>query len=134
MKILFTLLLNCTVLLAAAVPAQTFSKLCELNTCWAEQTDIDNLSYPEFENRTERDWIRTHLQLLEQTLRARSTEHLTTAQKANRLAALDQLNSYSKVGGFPINDEYNYRTPIFIDKYGNFCAVGYLVKATGHEE
>ena len=134
MKILFTLLLNYTVLLATAAPAQTFNKLCELNTCWAEQTDIDNLPYPEFDNRNEQDWIRTHLQLVEQTLRNRSTEHLSTSQKVNRLAALDQLNNYWNSGAFPVNDEYNYRTPIFIDKYDNFCAVGYLVKATGHED
>ncbi|HEY9177833.1 MAG TPA: T9SS type A sorting domain-containing protein [Flavipsychrobacter sp.] len=113
---------------------QAYEKLCEVNKCWTEQTDVQQLAYPVFDNRSEREWIRTHLSLVEQTLRARNTAHLSAQQKANRLNALAHLNQYWREGSFPVNDQYNYRTPIFIDKYDNFCAVGYLVKATGFEQ
>ena len=44
------------------------------------------------------------------------------------------MYEYWQKGNFPINDKYSYRTPIFIDDYNNFCAVGYLMMATGHED
>lgn len=133
MKFLYTLILSFWAVCALAVPNNTFSKLYELNRCWAEQLDVANISHPIFDDKTEREWISTHLQLVEQTLRNRTTAHLNQIQKANRQYALNQLNTYWKSGGFPVNDLYNYRTPIFIDRYDNFCAVGYLIKATGHE-
>jgi len=133
MKNLLILLLAFVAFQTRAVPAHTYLKLVEINACWTEQPDIDKLAYPEYDNRTEREWIRTHLSLVEQTLRARSTAHLSEQQKANRLKALSHLKQYWHEGSFPINDQYNYRTPIFIDNYDNFCAVGYLVKATGYE-
>jgi hypothetical protein len=43
------------------------------------------------------------------------------------------LHGYWQAGNFPVNEDYAYRTPIFIDKHDNFCAVGYLVKASGYE-
>lgn len=134
MKTIITLLLVCITYIGFGKSKQAYEKLCEVNKCWAEQADINNLAYPECDNRTEREWIRTHLTLVEQTLRARSTAHLSEQQKANRLNALAHLNQYWHEGNFPVNDQYNYRTPIFIDKYDNFCAVGYLVKATGFEQ
>lgn len=134
MKIIITLLLSCISIACLGHEGKTYDKLCEVNKCWAEQKDISQLSYPDYACQTERDWIRIHLQLVEQTLRSRSTNHLDTSQKANRLAALDHLNEYWHNGAFPVNNQYAYRTPIFIDKHDNFCAVGYLVKATGYED
>lgn len=133
MKTIITLLLVCITYIGFGKSKQAYEKLCEVNKCWTEQPDVNQLAYPEYDNRGEREWIRTHLALVEQTLRARSTSHLSAQQQANRLNALAHLNQYWHEGNFPVNDQYNYRTPIFIDKYDNFCAVGYLVKATGYE-
>lgn len=134
MKIIITLLLSFITLISYGKKHEAYSKLCEVNKCWTEQSDVSGLQYPAYsEVQGEHEWIRTHLKLVEQTLRVRSTTHLTAAQQANRLAALDHLNEYWHAGNFPINDRYNVRTPIFIDPYDNFCAVGYLVKATGNE-
>ncbi len=83
--------------------------------------------------QSEKEWIRTHLMLVEKTLRSRSITHLTQSQQANRAKDLDNLHKYWKAGNFPVNDRYSYRTPIFIDPYDNFCAVGFLVKASGNE-
>lgn len=134
MKNLLILLLAFVAFQTRAVPAHVYLKLVEINACWTEQSDIDKLPYPEYDNRSEREWIRTHLSLVEQTLRSRNTTHLSAQQQANRLNALAHLHQYWHEGNFPVNDQYNYRTPIFIDKYDNFCAVGYLVKATGYEQ
>lgn len=133
MKTIITLLLLCITYTGFGKSKQAYEKLCEVNKCWTEQTDIAQLAYPAYDDRSEREWIRTHLSLVEQTLRARSTTHLSARQQANRLNALAHLHQYWQEGNFPINDQYSYRTPIFIDKYDNFCAVGYLVKATGYE-
>lgn len=134
MKTILTLLLVCISCTGFGKSKQAYEKLCEVNKCWTEQPDVNQLAYPEYDNRSEREWIRTHLSLVEQTLRARSTSHLSAQQQANRFNALAHLNQYWHEGNFPVNDQYNYRTPIFIDKYDNFCAVGYLVKATGYEQ
>lgn len=107
--------------------------LVTVNKCWTEQKDLPPLSSLSTNNFSDRDWIKLHLSLVEQTLRNRSTAHLSAFQKANRITALDRLHEYWQQGNFPINDKYAYRTPIFIDGYDNFCAVGYLIKATGYE-
>ncbi|MBX2905290.1 MAG: T9SS type A sorting domain-containing protein [Taibaiella sp.] len=112
----------------------TFEKLAKVNTCWREQKDVNPETLPQFGPRTEHDWIRTHLALVETTLRNRTTEHLTSTQRANRLHCLELLHGYMERGAFPVNEHYAYRTPIFIDEHNNFCAVGYLVKETGHED
>lgn len=111
----------------------TFEKLAEVNKCWRDQKDVQPGQLGEWKQQSERAWIRQHLSLVEQVLRQRSTAHLTAQQAANRSRTLDQLNEYWHAGNFPINEDYSYRTPIFIDNHDNFCAVGYLVKASGHE-
>ena len=133
MKNLLTLLSIIAAFQATAVPADVYHKLVELNVCWLEQQDIARLDYPKQTGLDDREWIRVHLSLVEQVLRGRNTQHLSEVQKANRLAALDYLNQYWHNRNFPINDLYNHRTPIFIDRFDNFCAVGYLLKATGQE-
>lgn len=130
MKYFFTFL----VLLGFAAPAfakdALKDKLYNINHCWKDHQDVHvtTITPPQ----TDKDWIRLHLSHVEQTLRNTKT-NLTPEQEAKRMQCLDILNQYWKAGNFPINDQYTYRTPIFIDKYDNFCAVGYLVKMTGYE-
>lgn len=133
MRSIITIIFSCLLFTSYAGNKPVFEKLCEVNKCWTEQHDISKLAYPEYANYGEREWIAIHLQLVEQTLRERNTDYLTATQRANRLVALDHLNQYWHSGAFPINDIFAHRQPIFIDKYDNFCAVGYLVKATGYE-
>lgn len=130
MRTLLTLVLSCCCLLAFA-DNKTFSKLTDVNRCWTEQKDLPQL--PHYRAMSERQWIQTHLSLVEQALRARDVSQLSAEQKQKRNQSLNDLHQYWQSGQFPINDQYAFRTPIFIDKYDNFCAVGYLVKASGHE-
>jgi hypothetical protein len=112
---------------------KTFDKLASLNAVWKEQPAAIISSLPEYGNLSETAWIQTHLSLVERTLRSKSTAHLSASQRANRAAALQHLHEYWNKGAFPQNEDYGTRLPIFIDKHDNFCAVGYLVKATGYE-
>lgn len=131
MKLSLTLVLSLFAAVTFGNP--TFKKLNELNKCWAEQRDLNSIPFEKLTANTETAWIQLHLQLVEQTLRSRSTSALTPVQRTNRLQALEHLNEYWHAAKFPQNEEFSYRLPIFIDKYDNFCAVGYLVKATGYE-
>lgn len=132
MKQLFTFLLAWCCLQAQA-GSKTFDQLMAVNPCWREQADVNPHLLPTYQGLSDYEWIRTHLMLVEQTLRSRSMQGLSTSQQQNRLKSLDNLHQYWQAGRFPINDQYAYRTPIFIDPYDNFCAVGYLIKASGHE-
>ena len=130
-KIFFLVLLICNQI--AFANNDSYNKLVDVNKCWTEQKDINFGSFEGLEAASDKEWIRVHLMLVEQILRARSTRHLNAAQQANRAHCLEILNRYWQEGNFPINDQYAYRTPIFIDNYNNFCAVGFLIKETGHE-
>lgn len=132
MKKLLALLLCCLCLHAMAHNT-TLSKLNEVNRCWAEQPDVAANALPSWQPQSEHEWIRTHLRLVEATLRQRDVRHLSAAQQRHRFQCLDHLRTYWQTGNFPINDQYAFRTPIFIDPYDNFCAVGYLLKASGNE-
>lgn len=133
MKYLLTLLL----LWQCATPASaspTLHKLKAVNVCWNDQRDIDMNTLPAYHSMSETAWIQLHLALVEQTLRKRPVAGLSPIQLKNRLDALDQLKAYGLAGKFPQNEDYAYRTPIFIDKHNTFCAVGYLLKTSGHED
>ncbi len=132
MKHLF-LFAGCILLAFSSLGNRTFDKLSEVNKCWQQQTDVGLLNYPPYADMGEPEWIRLHLTLVEQTLRCRNVDNLSQLQKTNRLKALDHLHEYWLAGRYPQNEKYDYRTPIFIDDHDNFCAVGYLVKATGFE-
>lgn len=134
MKLIFTFLFS-IVFLSAGAGEMVFDKLAELNKCWKEQQALPDLNGIKTDGfRTDRDWIRLHLSLVEQALRSRTVRELSSSQRQNRLRCLDLLHQYWEEGNFPRNEHYSYRTPIFIDKHDNFCAAGYLVKMTGHED
>lgn len=131
MKAIYTLLCCFAFTITKANPI--YHKLIEVNSYWGAQKDVSaaDLNMPSV--TTEHDWIRLHLSLVEKTLRQRSTATLSRSQQQLRARCLDDLHTYWKAGAFPINEDYTYRTPIFIDKHDNFCAVGYLVKTSGYE-
>lgn len=111
-------------------------KLAAVNAEWPKQPEAKELTTTTTitGNTSFNQWIATHLQLVEQTLRNRSTPALTTTQKQNRTHMLDKLNGYWKAGVFPVNDYLPYKNPVFIDRTGTHCAVGYLMMQSGHDE
>lgn len=111
----------------SASPQNLFEQLCEVNPYWLQQPDVPQVLYQLPPLKDEKEAIRTHLAYVEEVLRNRAERSL--ARNRN----LDALHRYWQSGNFPINDVLPYRNPIFIDKYNNFCAVGYLVKESGFE-
>ena len=80
----------------------------------------------------ERHRIQMHLAHVASVLRARRLDHLSSAQREARNAALEMLDVYTAAGEFPKNTEQPDRYgPVFIDEQGTACAVGYLLIATG---
>jgi len=111
----------------------TWLALKTVNKYWESQPALDVASLPTYQNRTEQEWIALHLSLVTHILSERNMAHLTSTQITNRKTALHHLAEYAKAGSFPQNIRYSYRTPIFIDDANVFCAVGYLIKTSGHE-
>ncbi len=136
-KLLFVVHLTISALSCVYAANNTvLSKLVIVNAEWTEQKDgialLDKFSVAGDKNYN--DWIATHLMLVEATLKSRSVSHLSKAQAANRANCLNELRGYWQAGSFPINDYVNYKTPVFIDRKGTHCAVGYLMMRSGHND
>lgn len=70
--------------------------------------------------------IRTHLAYVERVLRGADVDGLTADQRARRARSLDRLRAYRTAGRFPAAETQGGGLPIFIDRGGARCAVGYL--------
>ncbi len=88
------------------------------------------------ESVDEKTRIRAHLNYVIAKLRAADTSHLALAQQQRRTHSLDHLADYTTAGIFPRrapNDGFlNSRRPRFIDDRGVHCAVGELIRHSGH--
>jgi hypothetical protein len=115
--------------------ASTLNMLNEVNAEWKNNVDGQILAASVNSGNIEsfNNWIATHLMLVEQTLRQRSVQQLSATQKANRFKLLEELNAYWRAGKFPVNDYLTYKNPVFIDRIGTHCAVGYLMQQSGAE-
>lgn len=83
----------------------------------------------------ERARIRVHLQYVAERLAAADVDHLDAEQREARARALDMLRSYAARGEFPrraAGDGFGARRPRFIDDRGVHCAVGELIRVSGH--
>jgi hypothetical protein len=79
--------------------------------------------------------IKTHLAYAEMILRSDETPHLDKSTRQKRHILLDHLHDYWTKGIFPKSyDSIDGRSPCFIDKDGNICAVGYLVEKSESRE
>jgi hypothetical protein len=128
-------LLN-TVSFANSFANNALLSLCEVNKEWLKQPEkfsaIQQANFAAPKNFNE--WIAVHLMLVETTLRQRDIRHLSALQISHRTALLDKLQQYHQAGVFPINDYLPYKNPIFIDRIGTHCAVGYLMQQSGAED
>ncbi|MFN8322022.1 MAG: T9SS type A sorting domain-containing protein [Chitinophagales bacterium] len=111
------------------------NQLMNVNQQWSKQPEvqavIQTVDLPG--NQSFNQWISIHLMLVEKTLRARDTKHLTPLQIQNRNNLLSELNGYWKAGVYPVNDYLPYKNPVFIDRNGTHCAVGYLMMQSGQD-
>ena len=78
--------------------------------------------------------IQAHLQNVEEELRSRDVSHLSPELQAERERNLDRLHEYWVAGEFPHNTHVPWRQPVFIDRDGRACAVGYLMIESGWDD
>lgn len=81
--------------------------------------------------------IPVHLRFVADRLSTADVSHLTASQRSRRRQALAHLRRYTERGVFPRrrpDDGYGQRRPRFIDDRGVHCAVGELIRASGHAE
>ena len=135
MKKIFLLIISALIVVSGNAENSNLEKLIQVNAEWKTQqfsSDIvNNLNGKNFTSFN--NWISAHLMLVEYTLKSRDVSHLTATQRNNRTQLLDELNAYWKAGIFPINDYLTYKNPVFIDRIGTHCAVGYLMQQSGNE-
>jgi hypothetical protein len=62
-----------------------------------------------------------------------NTNALNEKTKQRKIALLNTLKTYAYKGAFPINDYLPCQNPVFIDRRGTHCAVGYLLQQSGYE-
>ena len=84
---------------------------------------------------SEAERIQAHLATVLFELRAADAGHLTASQRANRERHIATLEEYRAQGAFPVNALDPRRPiPVFRDETGTWCAMGYLIAASGAEE
>ena len=79
--------------------------------------------------------IQTHLRHVISRLERVDVSALSPAQRANRAWALEGLSEYVEGGVFPQRDRgdgFSGRRPRFVDARGVHCAVGEMLRRTGH--
>jgi hypothetical protein len=115
--------------------ATDIQQLSKVNRQWlvmpTNQEWVQSSTLPE--NSTFNDQIVQHLSLVVRHLKSVSTNHLSSTQRQHREDLLNELNTYAMQGVFPTNDFLSYQNPVFIDRKGVHCAVGYLMLKSGHE-
>lgn len=135
-KLLPTIACLCFLSLTTFASNSFYSKLVTVNSQWQKQNDIPAYlkETTVCENKPYTEWIATHLMLVEEMLRGRSTAGLSASQKLNRQQRLNELHDYRLAGSFPINDYKGFKTPVFIDRKGTHCAVGQLMMTSGRDD
>ncbi|MBK9286546.1 MAG: hypothetical protein IPN38_02390 [Flavobacteriales bacterium] len=79
------------------------------------------------------DYVQAHLAEVLGVLSQAPTSQLSADQLRSRKELIAVLADYSRQGRFPINYYRQERIPVFIDEHDTYCAVGYLMRHTGHE-
>lgn len=85
--------------------------------------------------RREQARVRKHLLGAERAMLARDVSRLSPSQRRARAHHLAVLREYRRAGVFPHNHELpGARVPVFVDRHGTHCAVGYLLARAGRED
>jgi hypothetical protein len=121
----------------SAVDNTLLQKLCEVNKEWLNTTrKIISYSTSQF-------YYTKHLQRMDcgafnSWWKLHFVSEIFVICRLRRLATEQRcwinLQQYHQAGVFPINDYLPYKNPIFIDRIGTHCAVGYLMQQSGAED
>lgn len=114
-----------------AGPRPLYEQLLEANRNWARVAPVRKqaLSYPVELGETE--LLKTHLRLVEESLRSVDVTRLSPQLRTARSKNLGALHEYWTRESSPGNRMLPYRNPVFIDEHNRICAVGYLMLRDG---
>lgn len=79
----------------------------------------------------EQSRVRAHLEGAFAQVAGAHPGGLDAGQTARRAAAIGWLREYIDAERYPVNDVSAARTPIFIDRFGNRCAMAALIERSG---
>ncbi len=108
-----------------------YQQLCDFNPNWSKY----NTRAPRQEAKQfscDLELIQEHLYHVLKILKENNTAEFNAVQVLERRKNIERLMGYRLAGLFPKNQHKKLRTPVFIDKYGTHCAVGYLIQQSGH--
>jgi len=111
--------------------AKLISHMTEVNAEWTNWYNQDFGFSLKFNSEEER--IKMHLLLVINTLEKADLSHLNKDQIKKRNSALANLKEYAKAMHFPVNTNHTNRIPYFIDQNNTACAVGQMIRNSGHE-
>lgn len=131
MKYILILIAICG-LCAHSHAASLYHQLCTFNPNWNNYPMQIPAALDEIPV-TEQEYVQLHLSCVIPVLRTNTTNGLSDEQLNRRFELIEILDNYRMAGNFPLNEETNYRTPVFIDRYNTYCAVGYLMRASGYD-
>jgi hypothetical protein len=116
------------------LPAQTtlLSQLKTVNYNWAHLPEFTRNLPAEAFIDNEKELIQTHLTYAIKYLENRRA-WLSEETALKRANSINELKNYCAKGVFPINNHHAKRQPYFIDDFGNYCAVGFLLKQSGFD-
>ena len=109
-----------------------FNHLQTVNGQWEKYETVSPKGSIDFDSDADR--IQLHLRLVSNYLKESSPSKLNEEQLAKRSSLLDALAGYAEDKVFPNNKYHLTRRPYFIDEEDVYCAVGYLISYSGHDE
>lgn len=119
--------------LVAGIPLLVLSCLLMLGT--AARAGGPGAAESERLLRADASRITAHLMAVEEELLTRDVSHLFLEQRAARARHIAVLRDYRQAGIFPHNhDVPGARVPVFVDRHGTHCAVGYLLAQAGRSD
>ena len=108
-------------------------QLIALNKNWQHISLPNCLRDSSAEQLDDISLIRLHFKLVEVSLRKNTASDLSKQQLQKRERGIAALHAYAERGLFPKNYHFDYRSPVFIDEHGTYCAVGELIRVSGHD-
>ncbi|MEO8591619.1 MAG: hypothetical protein ABI432_19715 [Flavobacteriales bacterium] len=128
----FIALLSLLLTIMQSRATDLYDQLRAFNPYWEQHAErLHGMPAQAIENDV--DYVRTHLAQVFGVLSAAPTGVLTMDQLMSRNELIAVLDDYAHQGRFPINYNRHERIPVFIDEHDTHCAVGYLMRYTGHE-
>ena len=127
-----TTLLSFLFVATLAQASRLFDQLRAFNPYWEQYAEhLEGMPARAIDNDV--DYVRVHLTQVLGVLAEAPTGQLTSDQRMSRTELIAVLEDYARQGRFPINYYRQERVPVFIDEHDTYCAVGFLMRHSGHE-